>query len=101
MSRPQRRSVAQAERPSATSGPKQSFTRGARAFPGGGGTFSSPSGVSSPLLERRASAWLGFSSLLVIPDRGADQTKVRVDETGMTFPPKTWQRKFVMKRICL
>ena len=73
MSRPQRMSVAQAERPSATSGPKQSFTRGARAFPGGGGTFSSPSGVSSPLLERRASAWLGFSSLLVIPDRGADQ----------------------------
>ena len=35
--------------------------------------------VSSPLLERRASAWLGFSSLLVVPDRGADQTKVRVD----------------------
>ena len=68
--------------------------RGARAVPGGGGTFSSPSGVSSPLLERRAPAWLGFSSLLVVPDREVDQTKVRVDEMGVTSSPD------LAKEIC-
>lgn len=94
MSRPQRMPAAPAERPSATSEPKQSFARGARAVPGGGGTFSSPSGVSSPLLERRAPAWLGFSSLLVVPDREVDQTKVRVDEMGVTYSPD------LAKEIC-
>lgn len=80
--------------PRPPAGPKQSFARGARAVPGGGGTFSSPSGVSSPLLERRAPAWLGFSSLLVVPDREVDQTKVRVDEMGVTSSPD------LAKEIC-
>lgn len=100
VSRPQRMRAAPAERPSATSGPKPSFARGARSVPGGGGFFSSPSGVSSPLLERRAPAWLGFSSLLVVPDREVDQTKVRVDEMDVTSSPDL-AKEIVMKRTCL
>ena len=94
--------AAPAERPSATSGPKPSFEplAGARSVPGGGGFFSSPSGVSSPLLERRAPAWLGFSSLLVVPDREVDQTKVRVDEMDVTSSPDL-AKEIVMKRTCL
>ena len=101
MSRPQRMPAAPAAgRPWATSGPKPSFARGARAVPGGGGFFSSPSGVSSPLLERRAPAWLGFSSLLVVPDHEVDQTKVRVDEMDVSSSPDL-AKEIVMKRICL